>query len=286
MLRHVMGLGGLMVVGLLTLGAVGCGSDDKPKDETPPDPYPTFDAFCDGIASAECLQPVQDACALNGSGAGDACIGEVSSSCKSKSNDLTKNIKNTGNYRKDRAEACINTVRAVYTTARITSADHANILTACEKVFQGNAGKGFDCVEDLDCADGLGCYRADLSSDKGQCQTINLKTKGDDCSGVGDVCGVGLYCTPNDKICGARPDSGKTCAANKPCLESLLCTGIDEATGQGTCSSKKASSADATCASDGDCISNFCVQLGSSNACLDTVGFAAGAPVCSNFDGK
>lgn len=284
MLRHFMGLGGLMVVGALALGA--CGSDDKPEPEIPPDPYPTFASFCAGVASSQCLASVQKACALN-SDDGTLCKQEVTDRCIKQEIDITRGIKTT-NYRKDRAEACLGAIGAVYNTAKIDAADHGGLLKACRPVFQGSQAKGAGCVEDLDCGDGLGCYFASFTDSEGTCQTINKKVVGDDCSAVGDVCDDGLYCAAlaeGGNNCLKGSGQGGVCNPARPCQVGLICTNPD-ADGKGTCGAKTASSATSTCDSDEQCVSGFCAQLGTRQACLDIVGFAAGAPICDNFDGQ
>lgn len=269
------------MLGVVLLGAQGCG-DDKPEVKEVEDPYPDFGAFCSGVARAQCTKAIQDACSLD-STSDSECTSEVSKACSNRDSDVTRDIKSTGNYRKDKAQACIDAVSGVYAKATISKDDHAAIRAACDVVFRGKSVAGFECEGDLDCEEGLVCYRSDLSAAKGTCATPNAKAKGDDCSGNGDVCGAGLYCTPNDKICGARPDTGKACTATKPCVETLSCQNPDD-TGTGTCGDKKSSQAE--CQSDAECQSNFCALVGAKKICLDKLNFGTGSPVCENFDGK
>ena len=291
MLRHFMGLGGLVLAGVLTLGA--CNSDDKPADETPPDPYPNFDKFCDAIAKVQCVEPIQKACALNGTGTGDACISEVSNGCKSKTIELTRNVKDSANnYHKDKAAECIAAVGAVYAavTTQITSANHASIQTACQPTFQGNLTKGFPCDDTTDCSPGLGCYRPNVEDKQGTCQTITTKTATDSCDAVGDVCADGLYCaelTNGGKVCVKGNGDGGKCSAALPCQSGFVCGNIDATTNQGTCAAKKTSGVNSTCSLDSDCVSNYCVQYPDGKfACLDYAPVSVGSVVCEGFDGQ
>ncbi|RYE93130.1 MAG: hypothetical protein EOO75_05090 [Myxococcales bacterium] len=278
-------MSGLLVVGVLALGA--CSSDDKPDPIIPPDPYPTFQTFCAGVATAECVAPVQTACALNDDD-GTLCKQEVTASCLAREIDITRGIKDTANYRKDRAEACILAISSVYTTAKISSADHTALLNACRPVFQGRLGADFACDDDVDCNDGLGCYRANVGDVQGTCQTITKKVVGQSCAAKGDVCGTGLYCAElsnGGKNCVEGSPEGGNCNKALPCVEGFICLNQD-ADGKGTCAAKTKSSASSSCGSDNECLSGFCAQLGEKQACLDVVGMAAGAPICDNFDGQ
>ena len=280
------GLGSGLLLGVVLALVPGCEGDDKPETKVVEAPYPTFEAFCKGVATAQCTQAIQENCSLS-STTNDQCVAEVSLACSSKNSDITRDIKNTSNYRKDRAEACIAAVNAVYAKAKISKDDHAAIRTACDPVFRGKSGAGFSCEEDIECDEELACYRADLSATTGTCETPKPGVKGDDCSAKGSICGAGLYCSPNDKICAGRPDTGGECSATKPCLESLACTNVSTE-GKGVCGAKKASGTSAAeeCTSDEECQSSFCALVGSKKFCLDALNFGTGSPVCENFDGK
>lgn len=286
MIRKLISLGGVLAVGLLLAGAQGCG-DDKPEVQPVAEPYPDYPAFCNGIARAQCTSEIQKRCNLS-QVSNDACTGEVARSCVNKDNDVTRDILSTGDYRKDQADACIKAVEAIYAKAdgTITSADHQTLRAACDPVFRGRQIAGLSCSSDRECEVGLVCYRSDLGAATGECATPNPNTlaKGDDCSGKGDICATGTYCTPNDKICAARPDVGKECAANRPCLEAYSCVNIDTTTGKGTCGAKKLGND--TCQSDNECQSNYCALVGDSKICLDTLYIGTGTPICKNFDGQ
>lgn len=277
-----MSLGGSLLLGAILLGAPGCGDDDQPETKVVEEPYPDFASFCNGVARAQCTKAIQDACSLD-STSDSECTAEVTRACTNRDSDITRDIKSTGNYRKDKAQNCIDAVSAAYAKANITKEDHSNIRKACDVVFRGKSAVGFDCDDDLDCDDGTFCYRADLSSAKGTCEKPAETAKGDDCSGKGSLCTTGLYCTPADKICGGRPDAGKACSATKPCLETLACLNPDE-NGNGTCGDKKATQDE--CQSDIDCQSSYCALVGPKKICLDKLNFGTGSPGCDNFDGK
>lgn len=286
MIRKLISLGGVLAVGLLLAGAQGCG-DDKPEVQPVAEPYPDYPAFCNGIAQAQCTAAIQQRCSLTNV-SNDACVGEVSRSCVNKDNDVTRDIQSTGDYRKDKADACIKAVEAVYAKpdGTITSADHKTLRDACDPVFRGHTIAGLECTADRECDDGLVCYRKDLDAAKGTCETLSTKVlvKGDDCQGKGEICPATTYCSPTDKICGGRPDIGKECAANRPCLETYSCVNIDATSGKGTCGVKKISN-DA-CLSDAECQSGFCALVGDLKICLDVLNFGTGSPVCKNFDGQ
>lgn len=285
MIRQLISLGGLLA-GVVLLGAPGCGGDDKPESKVVEDPYPDFASFCSGIARSQCVKAIQDSCSLGTTGDAE-CVGEVTRACSNRDSDITRDIKSTGNYRKDRAEACITAVGGVYAKAKISKEDHAAIRAACDPVFRGKNAAGFECEDNFDCEEGLSCYRSDLAAAKGTCEEPKPGAKGDDCSAKGSTCDAGLYCSPNDKICAARPDTGAECSATKPCLESLACTNISSE-GKGVCGAKTASSATATsvCASDSECQSSFCALVGENKYCLDALNFGTGSPSCENFDGQ
>jgi hypothetical protein len=280
-IRQLISLGGLLA-GVVLLGAPGCGGDDKPESKVVEDPYPDFASFCSGIARSQCTKAIQEACSLDTT-SDTECVGEATRACSNRDSDVTRDIKSTGNYRKDRAEGCIAAVSGVYAKAKITKEDHATIRSSCDPVFRGKSVAGFECEDDLDCEEGLACYRGDLTAAKGSCEAPKTKAKGDPCDEKGDLCDKGLYCTPNDKICGARPEDTKACSAARPCLETLTCQNVD-AEGNGTCGARKGSQAD--CLSDDECQSSFCALVGAKKICLDTLNFGTGSPVCENFDGK
>ncbi len=281
MFRQLIGLGGGLLLGLVLVGAPGCG-DDKPETKAVEEPYPDYASFCNGIARAQCTKAIQEACSLDTT-SDTECLSEVSRACSNRDSDVTRDIKSTGNYRKDKAEACVTAVGGVYAKAKITKEDHAAIRAACDPVFRGKNTVGFECEGDLDCEEGLACYRSDLAAAKGTCETPKTKAKGDPCDEKGDLCDKGLYCTPNDKACIARPEEGKACSAVKPCVETLSCQNLD-GDGNGTCGARKGSQAD--CQNDAECQSSFCALVGAKKICLDTLNFGTGSPVCENFDGK
>lgn len=286
MIRKLIGLGGALALGVLLAGVPGCG-DDKPETKPDENPYPDYASFCNGVARAQCSKSVLTRCGGTGdSNETSACVSEVTRACVNKDSDVTRDIKNTSNYRKDNADACIKAIEATYAKDLIAATDHQSVRAACDPVFRGKNTAGFECENDLDCDTDLGCYRSDLSAAKGTCEKINKKAKGDDCNSKGDVCGAGLFCTPTDKICGGRPDAaGKECAATRPCIETLSCANIDPDTQKGTCSEKAATKA--TCTSDSECKSGFCALVGDSKLCLEnfSFGISQNGP-CDNFDGK
>jgi hypothetical protein len=279
-LRTWMGRG-LSVFGLLFLVAPGCG-DDKPKIKVEEDPYPDLAAFCVGIAQAQCAKTVLENCGFS-SDNNEQCTGEVSRACLNKGIDITRNIKNTGNYRKDKAVACVEVVGSVYAKARITKEDHTSLRTSCDQVFRGKETEGFACEVDLDCDEGLACYRSDLASAKGTCEKPSEKARGELCDKKGDFCAAGSFCSAADKGCLARPESGGNCSAVRPCVETLACTNLS-AEGTGTCGPKKVTQEE--CVSDTECQSGFCALVGARQICLETLNFGTGSPVCENFDGK
>ena len=283
MIRKLIGLGGALALGVLLAGVPGCG-DDKPETKPDENPYPDYASFCNGVARAQCSKSVLTRCGFSGED-NTACVSEVTRACVNKDSEITRDVKNTSNYRKDNADACIKAVETAYAKDLIAAADHQTIRTSCDPVFRGKNTAGFECESDLDCDNDLSCYRGDLSAAKGTCQKANTKAKGDDCNSSGDICGKGLYCTATDKICGGRPDAaGKECAATKPCIETLSCTGIDPDTLKGTCSEKTATGA--ACTSDSECKSGFCALVGADKKCLENFSFGTGSPSCENFDGN
>jgi hypothetical protein len=262
-------------------GSPGCSSSSTPDAEAPPDKYPDFASFCNGIGAAECTNEIANRCNLAQT-TQQACIAEVATACSAKDSEVTRGVKDTGTYKKGAAEACIKAVSDTYATGQISADAHKAIVASCQEVFRVGAAVGFSCAVDTDCDATLGCYLTDVS--KGTCQKITTKAVGDDCGAVGDVCGTGLYCGA-DKACIKRKPSGSDCSPfTKPCTEDLQCVISDATANTGTCQPKLTQGAD--CTADADCQTGFCALLGSKRQCFGTLVIGAGSPICDNFDGN
>lgn len=276
MQRKLIGLAGAFsLLGVVFIGAPGCGSsDEKAEAEQPADKYPDTAAFCNGVAQAQCQQALIDACLAPST---DACISKVSSACFSKKSDLTRDaIMSNYPTGKANAEACLAAVTAVYADAKVTADEHKQLKQSCDKVFRNDKAKGASCSSDNDCADGLGCYQHASDATKHTCETITIAAKGDECSTIGTVCAEGTFCY-NGEFCVSRAAKDAACDEKKPCLESLSCV-------EGKCADKDPQGT--ACTSDNDCTSGYCARIGEKTVCANTLTFGSGSELCQNIGGS
>lgn len=299
MLRKLTGLGAFFSALVLVASlAPGCGSDDKaPIDEAAPDKYPTRDSFCDAVAKAECNDNVLSACGLPKDAS--PCLSEVASLCRNGGAKGITEGRDTSNYRKDKAESCVDAVKTAYSKSSVSAADNKAIVDACAPVFSTRSADGGSCTYDADCSNAASkcVYVVEGDAYKLRCQQAVEKGLGQDCTTPGVVCPKGAFCLKNDAvgkyICAERQKAGDMCTAERPpvsvipvpCDEALLCSNIDATTNKGACGGRLGRGT--ACKEDAECeTGNFCAQVGAARVCLEQLSFSFGADSCKSFDGQ
>jgi hypothetical protein len=110
--------------------------------------------------------------------------------------------------------------------ANVTCDDLLSGNTPAGCMVMGSETDGLACADDAQCASGR-CVKP-VAGGCGTCGT----PPGAGASCATSACAPGLECGKSSKICVARAKLGDSCNADRPCLPSLACMGVN---GSGTC---------------------------------------------------
>lgn len=229
------------------------------------DKYPGSDNMCADVAKEECQ--ISSICAAPT----DACIKARQAVCQS---DLVgKAVGGGRKYTPGLAEACVTKTHEIYTLRIITPTDTAAQADTCNRVFQGTAATGAPCTTDYDCTGTAVCTAK-------FCGPKLTKKLGEGCANAGEVCDTGTYCpsVPQPR-CTARKAAGETCDAGSPCLETLKCNT--------TCGARFDSGH--SCANDNECSTSapYCdLNATTGPKCAAGIVFAPDTPICKKYGGS
>jgi hypothetical protein len=230
--------------------------------------YPDTASFCNQWATEECQ--VASRCAAPAA----TCQSARQADCQAFA---AAGTTGTRTYQSGNAEACINKIHDIYSSAAsgtsITPTQMADMADVCNRTFSGNVASLAKCTSSYDCANNLIC-------DKGFCATSTTKNLGDPCGDPGDICSSGAFCTtPGGSTlqqCVAEGAQGAACSPTLPCVSTLRC--------DNTCGPLFL--AGTACATSADCDPSapYCdTSIGSK--CDAGLTLAPGAPSCKDYGG-
>jgi hypothetical protein len=230
--------------------------------------YPDTASFCNQWATEECQ--VASRCAAPTA----TCQTARQADCQTFASTATADAARS--YNSGNAEACIDKIHDIYSSAAsgsaITPPQMDDMADVCNRVFSGNVQSLQKCTSTYDCTGSLIC-------DKGYCANSTTKNLGDPCGDPGDICASGAYCsTPTGGLaqCVAEGAQAAACSATQPCQPTLRC--------DNTCGPLFETGT--ACATSADCASDapYCdPTIG--NKCDSGLTFAAGAPSCKDYGG-
>lgn len=209
-----------LVLSVAGVVAVGCGGDDETTQPTGW-LYPNATSFCARAAEVVCNDEVVTGCYGSSSSSLEddkqSCLDAYASQQVCNPNDLP--------YKPNAAEECISQLGSVWSDGRIDMTEYEAMTAACNKVFFEGRETDAECDKDIDCntLDGAVCLLK-TGQTQGTCQIPELVDNGNDCPADNAVCGEGYYCDPSAEACISRADIGDECGADKPCVESALCS--------------------------------------------------------------
>jgi hypothetical protein len=231
-------------------------SGDSSKSESRED-------FCSRWGVAVCNDDVVSACQASNV---DACRLSQERFCL----DL---VPSTG-FVSDRADVCIDAVKAAYADADLTADELETVLrlgAPCDQLVRGPRAAGEACMTHLDCngPDGYDCvFKAGATS--GTCQKPSVVQPGRDCSGDGAVCTEGFYCNDSNCIEGMAP--GQACTRNDQCAPGFCGP-------NNLCAAGLAVNQD--CTFDAQCTSGLCYRFSATDrVCTDRVRLSRTDPLC------
>ena len=278
-------------LGVLAIAAFnGCGDDSKPQAD--PDKYPGIEQFCNAIAEVQCTKDVTENCAL--SSIAD-CVGVVQNDCRGSRSALTSNF-NTEKYNPKKAEPCIDKIKATFADAVLEVAELRAIEDSCAPTFSLNAGQGFQCQRNADCADTAKQKCFFTAPGVGTCEVAVAVGGGQDCSGAGSLCPDDQFCFSNPEvgtICKAKQKTGQKCIeVTQPCDPANFCQGGKDESGNDValCNSKYGGGA--VCQTDDQCVDGLCLTIFTKDApkgrgiCSRKIIFSSGETYCDNFRPK
>ncbi len=251
------------------LFVVACSSDDVVE------PFPTVNAFADGMASAEC-DTVAKKCGVD------------LAACKSKRATYWQAAAaaRTGRtYTPGKAKACIDAWNTAHLDGELSAIEvsvtnPSSAAYLCERVFAGATAEKQPCTLAFECTGELICDEVGPRAANSQslCSPRTEKAAGDYCSNPGDVCAVGSYCALSGGVatCVGKKGDGQTCSDVEPCAETLRCN-------TGICRPRNIAGQE--CTADTDCKSDapICADVGASKTCLAAIAFGTGAAVCAPY---
>jgi hypothetical protein len=239
---------------------VGCsgGGSKKPL---------TVNDFCTMKAEAECQAATR--------------CGTTATACQSQRQALCMQFAQatmsaTRPFQPGNVSNCVNKTSSTYAKQTITPTDLAAMNDTCNYVFQGSQAKDGTCANKYECSGMVICDSNHL------CETQVTRNNGDPCTGPGDVCNTGLYCTGTPVArCAPKKMLNDTCDDMTPCLETLRCV-------NGTCLGRampgESCTSDADCPTTGSSAAPYCdPYIG--NKCDSGLSFGGGAPACVDYGG-
>jgi hypothetical protein len=223
----------------------------------------TRDDFCQRWGEAACNDEVVSVCQA---ASADACRLSQQRACL----DL---VPATG-FASDRADACIDAVKAAYSDANLDPEELGTVLrldAPCDRLVRGPRASGESCMTRLDC-DGPGGYDCVFTGNEamGSCQKPVTVEPGRDCSADSAVCTEGFYCNGSNCVEGAAV--GSACVRNAQCAD-------------GFCGPNNVCTAglaiDADCTFDAQCGSGLCYRFSDTErVCTDRVRLSRTDPLC------
>jgi hypothetical protein len=179
-----------------------------------PDPYPDVNAFCSGLADAECTKAA-GYCGVDVT----ACKTARTAKCNSLAAGTASQtaevdpftaVTSSRKYTSGSVPDCLNATKSLYDQqAGITAAQFKAQQDKCNLVFQGSGTMSSACTSDFDCSGGLIC-------DKTVCAPKTPGTAMSFCNSPGQTCDDSTYCgAPSgagNRVCTARPGSGQACS--------------------------------------------------------------------------
>ncbi len=264
----VAGFAGLAVCGAF----VACSSSAA-------NPYPDVGSFCQAKAQAECQ--IASTCVIDQ----NACIQVRAGLCNQEADQATAS--GTRQYNSANAQACINAVKSVYGSGRVSFNDltaPGGMQDTCNKVFQGSVDKDKECASNYDCIGNRICAPVAPGSTMSVCADSQNANPGDFCANPGTVCQGNSYCAVpmgGAPQCTAEPTEGQACGAAIPCASSLRCAA-------GTCTPQVAPAGACTTNSDcgpmaGYCDPNVGSRCGAGACCTSGLIFAPGSLDCNPY---
>jgi hypothetical protein len=231
-------------------------SDDSSKSETRED-------FCGRWGDAVCNDGVVSACQATNA---DACrLGEER---------FCLTLVPANGFVADRADICIDAVKAAYSDADLTAKELDTVLrlaAPCDQLVRGPRAAGESCMTRLDCngPEGYDCvFKGGETT--GNCEKPALSQPGRDCSADNAVCTEGFFCNGSNCVEGAAP--GAACLRNAQCAAGF-CGPND------LCSAALA--VDQDCTFDAQCASGLCYRFSADErVCTDRVRLSRTDPVC------
>jgi hypothetical protein len=239
------------------ISLLSCSEDEPPAE--------TRDGFCDRWADAACSAEVVSACQ-----AADA------DACRLAQEEFCLDLVPANGFVDERADDCIDAVRAAYTDADLTADELSTVARLgepCDRLVRGPRATGESCTSNLDCDGPTGAecvFKA--TSVNGTCQTPVSVDPGLDCSADDAVCTEGFYCNGDNCIVGG--EVGDSCSRNEECAGGY-CDG-------GTCVAGRA--IDADCSADEQCSSGLCYAFSATErVCVDRVRLSRTDPLCEDL---
>jgi hypothetical protein len=264
-------------LGLVTFGLLwsACSSDEA-ESQAPVYRYRASTDFCTAVANAACTPAVQSGCGVDAG----ACVAAVRGHCNAGELDASRRITlGPTNYRGDRADACVEAVRAAHDEganavgAILTGAEVARITELCDVAFSPRSPLDGVCKVKADCDDNpndavvLDCFFASGSTAEstGTCTTIKPIGPGEACAPLGSVCQDpnpndqqsyfcnGQNCIVNAENVAEPCSPGRPCGANDRCLPDPT---VAPGPPSYTCQPKQAPNTD--CTTNEECVTGVC----------------------------
>jgi hypothetical protein len=256
-------------IALAWLLVAGCSGKEEGPDTAPHPLSSKNEEFCDWWAEAACNEDVVHECAAVDT---NACVRSQRQWCMGEAP--------SGQYVIESAEECLDAVEAGYEDAQLTRSEYDTVRRfgpPCDELRTGPgepAAEGSRCVTTRDCGSPELICAIEEGAATGTCETPDIRSGGQICSGITQVCDEGFYCDTESERCYERPGVGGACSELIPCREDLYCDATEA-----ICQTRSAFGE--PCTGPEHCQSGLCDLT--ANICVDEIDLAPGDPLCQDL---